>query len=106
MGLPRGERSLLPQPLTTDIRGDSITSATRIWFSVHTPVPRKSLSDLACDPLRRRVGCGVDPDEISAINPQNHEADGPARADPVVGTTNKSMAAMSGAWFRRKVRHP
>src|SRR6202163_2332795 len=24
---------------------------------------------------------------------------------PMVGTTNKSMAAMSGAWFRRKVRH-
>src|SRR5712671_85311 len=25
---------------------------------------------------------------------------------PIVGTTNRSMAAMSGAWFRRKVRHP
>src|ERR1700730_7069451 len=37
-------------------------------------VPRKSLGDLACDPLRRRVGCDVDPDEISAINPYNHEA--------------------------------
>src|ERR1700686_4742599 len=36
-------------------------------------VPRKSLRDLACDPLRRRVGCDVDPDEISAINPYNHE---------------------------------
>lgn len=24
----------------------------------------------------------------------------------MAGTTNKSMAAMSGAWFRRKVRHP
>ena len=24
----------------------------------------------------------------------------------MVGTTNKSMAAMSGAWLRRKVRHP
>ena len=24
----------------------------------------------------------------------------------MVGTMNKSMAAMSGAWFRRKVRHP
>src|SRR6202011_2577914 len=37
-------------------------------------VPRKSLGDLACDPLRRRAGCDVDPDEISAINPYNHEA--------------------------------
>jgi hypothetical protein len=24
----------------------------------------------------------------------------------MVGMTNKSMAAMSGAWLRRKVRHP
>src|SRR5207302_1073655 len=37
-------------------------------------IPRKSLGDLACDPLRRRVGCYVDPDEVSAINPYNHEA--------------------------------
>src|ERR1700682_2855522 len=37
-------------------------------------VPRKSLGDLACDPLRCRVVCDVDPDEISAINPYNHEA--------------------------------
>ena len=28
------------------------------------------------------------------------------RSKPMVGTTNKSMVAMSGAWFRRKVRHP
>src|SRR6202166_5239534 len=39
-----------------------------------SPIPRKSLGDLACDPLRRRVVCDVDPDEISAINPHNHEA--------------------------------
>jgi hypothetical protein len=25
---------------------------------------------------------------------------------PMVGTTKKSMAAMSGAWFRRKVDQP
>src|SRR5437879_1572331 len=37
-------------------------------------VPRKSLGDLACDPFRRRVGCDVDPGEISAIEPYNHEA--------------------------------
>src|SRR3984893_13890733 len=67
-------------------------------------VPRKSLSDLACDTLRRRIGCDVDPDEISAINPYNHEATAVLR--PMVGTTNRSVAAMYGAWFRRKVRHP
>src|SRR5216684_6559433 len=31
-------------------------------------VPRKSLGELPCDPLRRRVGCDVDPDQVSAIN--------------------------------------
>jgi hypothetical protein len=36
VGVPRGEKSLLPRLLTTDIRGDSVTSATRIRFSVHT----------------------------------------------------------------------
>src|ERR1700731_846785 len=37
-------------------------------------VPRKSLGDLACNPLGCRVGCDVDPDEFSAMNPHNHEA--------------------------------
>src|SRR5258708_32408020 len=33
---------------------------------MRSTVPRKSLGDLACDPLRRRSGCGGDPDEVSA----------------------------------------
>src|SRR5665647_2912032 len=37
-----------------------------------SPVPRNSLGDLTCNPLRGRVGCGVDPDDISAIKPYNH----------------------------------
>src|ERR1700716_1196584 len=37
-------------------------------------VPGKSLGYLTCNPLRRRVGCDVNPDEISAIKPYNHEA--------------------------------
>ena len=28
------------------------------------------------------------------------------RSKPMVGAMNRSMAAMSGAWLRRKVRHP
>jgi len=39
-----------------------------------SPVPRKSLGDLPCDPLRRRVGCDVNPNEASTIKPYNHEA--------------------------------
>jgi hypothetical protein len=68
-------------------------------------VPRKSLGDLARDSLRRRGWCDVDPDEISVINPYNHEAV-KSILKPMVGTTNKSMAPMSGAGFRKKVFHP
>src|SRR5664280_324831 len=32
-------------------------------------IPRKRLGDLTRNPLRRRIGCDVDPDEISAIKP-------------------------------------
>src|ERR1700739_913020 len=35
-GSSRGEKSLLPRLLTTDIRGDSMTSSTRIRFSLDT----------------------------------------------------------------------
>src|ERR1700722_1438559 len=37
-------------------------------------VPGKRLGYLTCNPLRRRVGCDVNPDEISAIKAYNHEA--------------------------------
>src|ERR1700716_3952956 len=37
-------------------------------------VPGKRLGDLTCNPLRRRVGCDVNLNEISAIKPYNHEA--------------------------------
>src|SRR6185295_16443112 len=30
-------------------------------------------SSLACDPLRRWVGCDVDPDEVSAVEPDNDQ---------------------------------
>src|SRR5882672_140030 len=32
-----------------------------------SPVPRKSLGYLACNPLRCRVCCDIDPDEVSAV---------------------------------------
>src|SRR6185312_2619860 len=43
--------------------------------------PRKCLGDLAGDPLRRRVGCDVDPDEISAMKPHDHKAIQQSKAD-------------------------
>src|SRR5262249_19640624 len=40
--------------------------------------------------LRRRVGRDVDPDEVSAINPYNHEPYNSSK--PMVGTTNRTTA--------------
>src|ERR1700682_2610264 len=37
-------------------------------------IPGKCFCYLACNPIRCRVGCHVDPDEISAIKPYNDEA--------------------------------
>src|SRR5258706_5472687 len=37
-------------------------------------VPRKCLGDLARNPFRGRMCCDADPDQLSAINPYNHEA--------------------------------
>jgi len=37
-------------------------------------VPRECLRDLACDPVRGRMRCDVDPDEISAG--QSHDNEG------------------------------
>src|ERR1700693_5453397 len=63
-----------------------------------SPVPRKCLRYLACNPFCRGIPCDVDPDQISAVKSDVSK--------PMVGTTNKSIAAMSGAWLRRKVSHP
>src|ERR1700692_818682 len=40
------------------------------WSSI----PRKRLGYLTSNPLRCRVGCHVDPDELSAIKPHDDEA--------------------------------
>src|SRR5258708_16063653 len=41
---------------------------------MRSAIPRKSLGDLTCNPLRRRVGCDADPDVISAIKQDDDEA--------------------------------
>jgi hypothetical protein len=64
---------------------------------VRSLIPGKCFRYLTCNPFGRGICCDVDPDEVSAAEPDEK---------PIVGTTNRSMAAMSGAWLRRKVRHP
>jgi hypothetical protein len=50
------------------------------------------------------MGCNVDPDKVSADQPNDDE--GIEQVEGMVRTTNRSMAAMSGAWLRRKVHEP
>src|ERR1700726_1521070 len=40
---------------------------------VRSLIPRKCLRYLTCNPLRGRVWCDVDPDEVSAVEPDDHE---------------------------------
>src|ERR1700737_360717 len=41
--------------------------------AVRSLIPRKSLRDLTCNPFRRRIGCDVDPDEVSAVESDDDE---------------------------------
>src|SRR5437773_11738243 len=47
--------------------------------------PRECFGDLACDPVRGRMGCDVDPDKVSAGQPNDDEdieqVEGDARND-------------------------
>ena len=52
---------------------DAIDSIPISDHIARSHVPRKSLGYLTCNPLRRRVGCDVNPDEISAIQPHDDE---------------------------------
>ena len=70
---------------------------------VRSLVPRKCLRYLTRNPFGRRIYCDVDPDKVPVVEPDDDE--GIEQSKPTVRTTNRSMAAMSGAWLRKKVRH-
>src|SRR6266850_8573372 len=41
--------------------------------AVRSLIPRKCLRDLTCNPFGRRICCDVDPDELSAVSPNDDE---------------------------------
>ena len=47
---------------------NSIPIANEVLWGL---IPRKSLRDLTCNPFCRRVCCDVDPDEVSAVEPDD-----------------------------------
>src|ERR1700722_10487752 len=89
------------QSACDDAAIDAVPIANKV---VRSLIPRKSFGDLACDPLRRRVGCDVDPDEISAINAYNHEAIQQFEAngrdyEQIHGGNVRSVVSQKGAPF-------
>src|SRR3979411_384133 len=40
---------------------------------VRSLIPRKCLRDLTCNPFGRGICCDVDPDEVSAVEPEHDE---------------------------------
>jgi hypothetical protein len=76
------------QSARDDAAIDPIAIADKVARSL---IPRKCLRYLTSNPFCRRVCRDVDPDEVSAAEPDDDEG----RSNPIVGTTNRSMAAMS-----------
>src|SRR6267142_4607989 len=65
------------------------------------PIPGKCLGDLACNPLRCRVGCDVDPYEISAMKPHDDKAIQQSEADSrdheqIHGSNVRSVVSQKG----------
>src|SRR5215475_7491705 len=48
-------------------------AADRPDHVARSPVPRKCLRDLTCNPFRLRSLCDVDPDQFSAVYPHDDE---------------------------------
>ena len=57
-------------------------------------IPGERLCYLTRDPFRCRMSCDPDPDKGSTVEPDNDEG---IKSKLIVGTTNKSIAAISGA---------
>ena len=64
-------------------------NAAVIWHAIHSA-----------------VGCVVTLIQTSSLRCNRMMTRAYSKSKPMVGTMSRSMAAMSGAWFRRKVPHP
>src|SRR6202051_2431941 len=59
---------------TQSARDDSAVDSISISDHIaRSAIPRKSLGDLTCNPLRCRVGCDADPDEVPTIEAHDDE---------------------------------
>jgi hypothetical protein len=62
---------------------------------VRSLIPRKRLRYLTCNPFCRRICCDIDPDEVSAVEPDNDEG-----IEPV---ENRWLEQRTGPWRRTSV---
>ena len=86
------------QAMSYDGAKDAIPVADQI---PRRRIPGERFRDLACNPFRRWATRHTYPDELSAIEPNDYESI--EQAERKVGTTNRSIAAISGGWLRRNV---
>src|SRR5258707_6717839 len=70
-------------------------------------IPRKCLRYLTCNPFRRRICCDVDPDEVSAVEPDDDEGIEQVETDRDRKSTrlNSSHANISYAVFCLKKKN-
>jgi hypothetical protein len=88
------------QPACDDRTIDPVSVADHVARSF---IPRERFGDLARNPFR---GCGVTLIQTSSLRSSRTMMQAYSRSKPRFGTTNRSMAAMSGARLCKKVRHP
>jgi hypothetical protein len=70
---------------------------------VRSLIPEKRRRYLTCNPFCRRICSDVGP-EVSAAEPDDDE--GIEQVETDSWNNEQVMEAMSGAWLRKKVRHP
>src|SRR5229473_7808095 len=71
---------------------------------VRSLIPRKCFRYLTCNPFGRGICCDVDPDEVSAAEPDDDEGIEQVEAD---SRNNEQVHGGNvRAWLRTKVRHP
>lgn len=66
-----------------------------------SPIPRKCLGELACNPLGCRAPCDVDPDEISAVQPDDDEGTEQVESDPLEQRTSPWRQCLARGYARR-----
>ena len=87
------------QSARDDAAIDPVAIADEVMRSL---IPGKCLRYLTCNPFGRGICCDVDPDEVSAVEPDNDEGIEQVETD----SWNNEQVQMSGAWLCKKVRHP